>query len=68
MLAFSTKNKLFKRKMKNNTHGDLAEGFAKDRGERIQQDNHFTGYHALMKLWKHNPEAREALKIMGYGF
>ena len=54
--------------MKNNTHGDLAEGFAKDRGERIQQDNHFTGYHALMKLWKHNPEAREALKIMGYGF
>ena len=54
--------------MKNNTQEDLAEGFAKDRGERIKHGNHFTGYFALMKLWKYNPEARDALKIMDYGF
>ena len=67
MLLFSAKNRLFKRKMKNNTPEDLADGLAKDRDERIQQENHLTGYNALVKLWKNNEEAHDALEMMGYG-
>ena len=53
--------------MKNNTPEDLADGLAKDRDERIQQENHLTGYNALVKLWKNNEEAHDALEMMGYG-
>ena len=36
---------------------------AKDRDERIQQENHLTGYNALAKLWKNNEEAHDALEM-----